>query len=200
MDISEICSLALMRIGSKTGIADVTTEQSKEGKLCRIIYPLAVDTVLREFPWNFATRRVSLAQVSGATCTNWEYVYAYPTDCLRIDSIVVEGSRMPTIGYKVQYEVGFDGTQKVIFCDSDSVEIIYRSRVEDFQVWDPCAVSALAWYIASELAMPLASKPDVSALCRNGYLATIHAAAAMSLNERQDGPDPDGEINTTRFS
>lgn len=198
MDITEVCNLALLRVGVSTSVADVMTEVSKEAKMLRSIYPLAIDTVLRDFPWNFATRRVTLA-LSGDEPTNWEYSYAYPSDCLMVDAIVVEGLRKPRNDQRIQYEVGYDGSAKKIYTDLEDAEIIYRARVTDLSQWDALALSGLSWYIAAELAMPLSARAEIASLCRNAYAQTINDAAARNMNERMDGPEPDAEWLAVRF-
>ena len=73
----EIYNLALSRIGQDT--LSSVDESSKAGRLCRLHYALLRDAVLRAHPWNFAMRRVELAQVTFTPAFEYDYAYALPT-------------------------------------------------------------------------------------------------------------------------
>ena len=51
---------------------------------------------------------------------------------------------------------------------------------------------------AMRVARPLAGKPDAGNLAEKAYLQALSAAAAQSLNEAHEGPEPDSEFLTVR--
>lgn len=73
---TEICNRALIRIGADT-IVDIT-ENSKEGRLCNILYDQIRKDLLRSHPWNFAIRRIILAPDAN-TAPNTDFFYYLPT-------------------------------------------------------------------------------------------------------------------------
>ncbi|EOW44572.1 hypothetical protein A1YG_03321, partial [Escherichia coli KTE130] len=115
--VVEICNRALSNIGNSRSINSLT-EASKEAGECSLHFEACRDAVLSDFDWNFATKRVALADTSNPP-PDWEYAYQYPSDCLRITEIMLPGVRNPTAAMRVQYEVGADtdGTGKLIYTD-----------------------------------------------------------------------------------
>lgn len=193
---TEVCNLALLRAGQDT--ISSLTEPSRSAQLCSILFAQCRDAMLREFPWNFARRRVSLALLEDVPPTNWEMAYALPTDCLQALAVVVPGLRFPRVSQKAPFEVSSNGTQRVLFTDQEEAELIYTARVESISMWDPLAVSALAWLLCSELAVPLALKPEQGQNARNAYLQAKNLAASQSLNEGFEGVEPLGDILSGR--
>jgi hypothetical protein len=83
-----IVNMALTEIGITKAIENLATEVSQEAVTARLIYRTLVDTVLRDFPWNFATEYATLARVAGSiespVNADWTYSYRLPLDCLRV--------------------------------------------------------------------------------------------------------------------
>ena len=127
--VVEICNRALSNIGNSRSINSLT-EASKEAGECSLHFEACRDAVLSDFDWNFATKRVALADTSNPP-PDWEYAYQYPSDCLRITEIMLPGVRNPTAAMRVQYEVGADtnGTGKLIYTDQPQAWLKYVSRV-----------------------------------------------------------------------
>ena len=76
----DICNLALSHIGASATISSLT-EASEEAFHCNLLFADTRDTLLRSFPWVFATRHIALSDV-GTPPGNWAYRYSYPNDCL----------------------------------------------------------------------------------------------------------------------
>lgn len=191
--VVDIYNMALFRIGNSQTVASVD-ESSAEARACNTFYEQCRDYMLRDFPWGFARRRVTLAQTTDAVPTNWQYVYAYPSDCLKFYGIVLPGSRQPIIPQQIPFELATNGTSRVIYCDASPAEAIYISKVEDPAQFDPLFVSALAYYLAAEICMPLSVKTDIQNAMRQAYLQTVMSAAASDMSETFRGPEPDGEL------
>ncbi len=77
--VVEICNRALSNIGNSRSINSLT-EASKEAGECSLHFEACRDAVLSDFDWNFATKRVALADTSNPP-PDWEYAYQYPSDC-----------------------------------------------------------------------------------------------------------------------
>jgi len=71
---SDIANLALLHLGDKGSITTLATDTTPEARKLRALYEVRRDSLLRSYPWNFATKRARLAisytSFSGAALTN----------------------------------------------------------------------------------------------------------------------------------
>lgn len=174
---AQICNLALAHINqTKTQISDLDTDQGTTAIQCRIHYDVARRFVLADHNWNFATKRVALA-VIGSPPSDWLYRYDYPSDCLRAREIQrFTKSEMP-----IAFKVEDDGTGAglCILTDKDEATLIYTKDVTNPALFTPGFVSAMAWYLASELAPALSGDEKKQQQCYSiyrGHLSGAHAA------------------------
>lgn len=84
-DLIQIANLSLSRIGTRSSIADLA-EDSPEARGFNTIYEQARDETLDAVDWGFARARRYLANL-GSPPLDWQYRYAYPSDCLKIRGI-----------------------------------------------------------------------------------------------------------------
>ena len=89
----DICNRALSRLGTRATIAALS-ENSTEARTAAIWYATTRDALLRAADWNFARRRVALAEL-GTPPTGWAFRYALPTDCLRLLRLASTGPGLP---------------------------------------------------------------------------------------------------------
>ena len=87
--VIEICNRALSNIGNSRSINSLN-EASKEADQCSLHFDACRDAALADFDWNFATKRLALADTNNPP-PDWQYAYQYPTDCVRITEIMVPG-------------------------------------------------------------------------------------------------------------
>lgn len=208
MDDVQICNLALSRIGISLKIASLQTERTKEAIELRNVYELTRDRVLGAAPWPFAKRTVQLAKV-GDTPARWKYRYAYPNDCLAlrglfpaslIGSFTQQTLRQYLMLNKTPHEMELTtGDVQTIVTDLDQAYAIYTVRVTNPSVFDAAFVSAFAWSLAAEVALPLAKTIDHSRNAGAQYAAEINTALAKSLNEEGGDAPPDSEFVIARL-
>jgi hypothetical protein len=163
----DICNLALARLGSTKTVADITgTSTTNEEALCKLLYPIARDYVLREAPWNFALKTAALA---GSTTgpSHWTYQYDYPSDCIRV--VKVLGGTSPRVDEPQPFEVFNSGSARKIATQQASAYAQYVMQVTDPTLFDSQFISALAMYLASELSVSLSASPDTAERLRAGY-------------------------------
>ena len=163
----DICNLALAKVGASIQVTDITgTPTSNEAALCKLMYPLSRDFVLREAPWNFATKTAALA---GSTTgpSHWAYQYDYPSDCIRL--LKVLGTTSPRVDEPQPFEVFNSGTAKKIATNQASASARYTMQVTDPGLFDFQYIQALATYLAAELSVALSRSPDVSVRLREEY-------------------------------
>lgn len=207
-----ICNLALARIGQDIQISDIedNTENSKEARLCRLHYGPSLDKVLEDFPWNFSTRYVALAEVDVAPPPGWQYVYQYPTDALTIRKLLTEAgdrlpfdsgcygwpqdqfcaylNNLPKVPYQIIANAALDG--RLIVTDLPEAYCVYTARVDSPQGYPSGFAKALWTYLASELCMPMSGNDERRTAILNEYVAMKDMAAANSLNEEGYDRDP----------
>lgn len=196
--IIEICNLALSNIG-KDNISALD-EAGAEARACRQFYATTRDLLLQGYPWRFAGKSASMAEVEAPVATRWAHVYARPNDCLKIRYVRrdypagedVLDTRQDEI--QTPYEV--DGG--LIYCNLSPAILHYTRRVEDPSLFSPLFVEALAWHLAVRLSMPLTRDPKMRA---DAYqLAQIAAVAAelADANEARESSDHESEYNGVR--
>jgi len=93
-----ICNLALSHLGDTAQVVSIAPpDSSVQAQLCARFYSVARNALLEMAAWGFATRRVTLAQVTNPTLDAdgngpWLYAYAAPSDLLNALAVVPAGS------------------------------------------------------------------------------------------------------------
>lgn len=80
---TDICNLSLDLLSANT-ILDAEIPSTSSEELCNRWYDKSRKKVLREHPWNFATKRASLAASSTAPAFEYDYAYPVPADFVRL--------------------------------------------------------------------------------------------------------------------
>jgi hypothetical protein len=200
----DICNLALLRIGSSKQLASLT-EASTEGRACALLYPLKREQALASFPWAFATKREELALLSGGTTpqeeprSGWAFVYALPADCLS-PQYIWAGKRNPTPEQRPPFttELASSGDGRVLLTDVEDAQLVYTAPVTTAVRFPPLFVEALAWLLASELALSLRKEPGLGRAALMQWQAALGAAGAQALREQQTDVAPDADFIRAR--
>lgn len=186
----DVFNLALSRCGVYNNAVADMNENTKQAGVCRVFYDQCRRYILRDFPWRFAERRVQLSALANPP-TNWSYKYPYPPDCLMVRYLVVPGMRNQRVDQCVPIQVMNDAVDgKVLVSDMTPAELCYTTDVEDLNIWDDVAVSALAYRLAGEIVMPLSMDPNLVGMMTSGYLKEVSRAAAAMLNEGSPDAEP----------
>lgn len=189
--IVSICNLALSNIG-KDNISSID-ESGPEARACRQFYDHVRDMLLQAYPWRWAGKTVSLAEVANDKPGAWGYAYQRPTDCLKVRAVrplysndLVDIEDAKTDSYGIMHEI--EG--QTIYTDISPAFLRYTYRVPDPTKFPPLFVEALAWHLAVRLAMPLTRDPSVRRECFN-VANGMQASAQMSdaNEERETLPD-----------
>lgn len=142
----DICNIALSNIGCMP-IASMN-ENSESARLMRLNYNRCLEAVLREFPWKFATKAVSLVTAGDDEHIGYEHAYVYPYDCLRLVHVYDERMKRPQ-EYTVRLST--DRTYKVILTDTPSAVAEYTAILEDTTLFPSTFIEALAYKISYEI-------------------------------------------------
>jgi hypothetical protein len=179
--IVEICSIALMNLGSEaiTSIDDATTR----AKLCKAYYPVVRDAVLRAYPWNCAKYTQSLALLAAVPVNeNWEHQFTLPTSpyCLWVPKFMNED---------LIYEI----TGRVLLTNESEVILNYIYQVENPGLFDPLLVEAIIARLSHNLAYPLTGVASTAELMWKLYLVKLQEA--RTIDGMENGEEKSYESN-----
>lgn len=194
----EIANMALGRIGGAQQIADFE-EHSAEAAACKLWYPLCRDRVLEDMDWPFARVRVGLGEdADNDPPAEWGYQYVYPSGAMAIRSLSF-GGQVPQTGQRVPFEVVARGTTgRAILANISPATAVYTAKITTVALYPPSFASAVAWLMATELAMVIPKSGTVRDASMRYYLMELNAARANALNENQDLPEPESEFIQVR--
>jgi hypothetical protein len=191
-----ICNMALGHIG-KTIFIDSLSENSQAASVCNVFYEPCRDMALADAHWNFASKRVELADL-GTPPTNWLYRYALPTDCIEARYLIVLGSRTPLAKDRIPFELAEENSVRVLYTDQEEAELVYTKRQENPNLFSPQFVFSMSLLLASRIVMPLSAAPALADKMLNMYEIYINKARTASLREGQNDVEPDCEFVTGR--
>lgn len=166
---TDICNISLALVGSKS-ILDLSDE-SKRARLCKRLYPLLRDDMLRDHLWNFAINMGTLAEKTSAPLFGFSKCFSLPQDFLRL------------VGMEDRY-VEYRLENGVIHSSESVLRIRYIKRIEDSEVFDSSFVMALAYRIAAELALPLADDNNLHNILLSK--ANKQASLARSIDAQEN--------------
>lgn len=171
----DICNLALSHLGDSATVVSLNPpEGSAQAEHCARFFPIARDSLLELHPWNFATRRVAMANL-GSNWPEWDYGYAKPSDAIKVWSVLPPAAtddysapaKLPSTWvppgaadwgtYTPQpfaIEVNAAGND-VIYSDQVDAVARYTFSVTDTARFSSLFTMALSWHLASMLAGPI---------------------------------------------
>lgn len=148
----DIWNLALSNIGHKANIAD-PDEATAEANHCRRFYPIALGITLERFAWGFATRRVSLAEVTNPV-NHWMFAYALPNLCIAPRAVLLPESTDDSKEQDFAVESDDDGNA-ILYTNVEDAVLKYTTLVDDTTKFTPLFVTALSFDLAAMLAGPI---------------------------------------------
>ena len=164
----DICNLALTWLGANPIIS--LDDPQTEAKVAKATYPYVRDEVLSESAWTFAIRRNSLPKLADAPHHYFANAYQLPSDCLRVLTLNVYQRG------QVQPEYAVEGG--MLLTDEGKADIVYLARVVDPAEYPPQFVMALAYKLASAMAVPIAHDANLMAAFEQQYQVAKRKAVA----------------------
>lgn len=173
-----IVNMALTRCGASPITA--LDDENDKARLALEYYEPTVQAMLRDHPWNFAVRRLALAESSEEPINEWDHQFPLPSDpyCIRPLSVncgqtdfVIEG--------------------RSILTNDSAVTLRYVARVNEGD-FDPLFVQALVLTLASKFMYRL-TVSDASRAAILQELETVAKPAARTadaMEQREPYVDP----------
>ena len=185
-------ALGRIRAGNIDDIGAPTTAAIK----CNLYYEPSRDFVLADFPWNFAKKTLSLGKLSEVP-VEWTFQYTYPADALNMRYLLA-ASTLRQHNDPTEWEImlSTDGSQ-VIATDLDAACVAYTVKQENVNLFSAHFVTALSWYLAGEVAIPIAGTSKGRILrddAMKGYINFMDAAIAANASEGETGKRRDPEL------
>jgi hypothetical protein len=179
----DICNRALQKLGASRIIS--RTDNTKEARACNFAFDIVRDSELRIHNWNFAVKRVVLAEDTSTPDFGYGHQFQLPSDWLRnyMSSDSTQGS-----SGDVKPSWKTEG-KKILTDDGGSFNLKYIARVEDTTQFDSLFVESLAAKMAYELAEELTQSNTKKAAALEDYNRTIREAKRIDAIE-----DPSDEI------
>lgn len=197
---TEVANLALLHLAitNKT-ISNLETERSTEANVCRMFYSVALENVLRDYSWPFATKFAALALIEENPNEEWLFSYRYPTDCSRIKRMVSAVEEVSATD-RITYKIASDSGGRIILANQEQAKIEYVSKIDDPSKMTPDFIMAFSFKLAHYMAPSLtAGDPfKLGERASQNYEIEISQARSNAFNEEQPGSSVESEFTRSR--
>jgi hypothetical protein len=138
----------LLKIGQNS-ISSYDDDSSLRGQWCRHVYDQAVQSLLYQYPWTFASRFADLAKIprtSNGESPEFQSKFSLPSDFLRLIAVYDHGGRelIPFTGAKPPYEL----ISGCLLSDTEGCVIKYVFNLESVPHMSPLFIDCLVLEIA----------------------------------------------------
>lgn len=169
---TDIVNQALQMIGGNNSTVQGAypafgPDNSAQAKAANALYGPCVQTVGRQFEWDFARRTVALALTGNAAPFPWSFEYGYPSNGIEVWAVIPAAEVDPNNPIPYNFAVanavyGAPPAQgRVIHTNLTGAMAVYNNNPTE-NTWDASFREAVVRLLASELAMAIAGKPDVA--------------------------------------
>ena len=165
--VVQICNMALLKFGDVTIVS--LDDATREGRACKVFYPLLRDQLVYAHPWNFAMARADIsAQLTDTPAFGYDYAYTVPADCLRVWELY--GSS--------EWEIEAD---RLLTNQEEEIYIRYIKQVTETGRFSPAFERCLSTLLGAELAAKIKGDKN-HRLALLEELNKIDLPAARQLN------------------
>lgn len=142
-----------------------TFDSSKAGVAASYLYPAVVQTVARQYGYDFSRNVAALTTTGNSPPLGWTYEYNYPTNGIEVRQVIpasVADANNPT---PVRWTVGnatvSASLKRVIWSNTVTASAYFTNQPTPDQ-WDAGFTEAVVRLLGSEMAQALAGKPETS--------------------------------------
>lgn len=193
----DIWNMALSHLGVKQKVTS-ETEDSDEAEACRTFYDLALEEVLREFPWSFGRKTADLALIRENPNTLWTYEYRYPSDCLFLLRLVATTSGWEDRAL-IPFHLSTDSSGRVIWTNVKNAVAEYTMRVDNPVLFTAHFVRTLSYRLAALMAMRfLRIDPGIARLADLLYERSRQEGQAADAQENYQAQPPPTDLVRAR--
>jgi hypothetical protein len=176
----QLCNNALLLLGAKsiTSFTDGTISSNT----CRQFYEPTRNELLAQHFWNFAIKRVSLAEIVTTPAFEWAAQYELPSDFVRVRRL----------NYVNDVPYIIEGT-KILTDQRSELQLVYVARVSDTVQFSPLFTSVLTTLMAI-LIGPTITGDGTASVRLAARLRDLLLTAKMV--DSQDGTPENWDIST----
>lgn len=175
-----IVNQAIQMIGDNqpavTGEAP-TFDDSAAGVALQSLYTPCVQTVARQWGWDFARNTVTLTLSPNAAPYPWTYEYVYPTNGVDVWTLMPsseDDSNNPSPTNWNPANAVVNGTQqRVIHTNVQSAKAVFNNAPGP-EAWDALFREAVVRLLASELAMAIGGAPETSKMMQDSAMGFVN--------------------------
>ncbi len=196
--VVSICNLALSNIGKDN--INALTDAGAEARACSQFYDHVRGALLQGYPWRFAGKSVSLAEVANDKAGQWSHAYKRPTDCLKVRWVrpaYSEDNGKLSEQEEIEFPYEIDGD--TIYCDLSPAFLRYTFDLSDPSKFSPLFVDAMSWHLAVRLAMPLTRDPKIRADAWQVANSMTGKAEMADANETRANYDHESDLARARI-
>jgi hypothetical protein len=184
--------MALSHIGSEARVSSISPpDGSVEAGHCADFYDQARTELLEPGNWNFALKRVLLAQTTNLS-TAWAYAYVKPSDCQRALRVLRPNVTVTVFTQDIvsahtddHDSAAFDIEGEVLYSNEPDAVLIYTRDVVDTNRFPASFTSALSYLLSAYLAGPIIKGNEgvrVSDAMRQRAMALADVSATSAAN------------------
>ncbi len=196
----DIYNLALGNIASKATVQSLT-EDSNERKTCDAFFDSALQIVLEDHDWGFASDDDDLVQLKESSdlvppTKPWLYEYVYPSEAVFIREIVRDTDNEKEVPFAIG--INDEATGKVILTDKKSAKARWTRRITNETLLTPRAAEAVGWKLSTMIVIPLTHNLKLKQAAETSYLRAITQAKTSNFNEGANRTAPEPEAIQAR--
>jgi len=190
MDVTsstDVCNLALDLLSAGT-VSDVENPTTATEEFLSRWYNLTRKRLLREHPWNFATKRASLSASATPPPFGFTAQYPVPNDFVRLLYVVqntTQDSELPANPDYYKLEGGNIQTSSQV-TDDGVLRIKYIYDIKSVSAFDPMFIELLAYDLAVAIAFKV--KEGNTDLQRVAELRKQRAQVAKAIDGQESPP------------
>jgi hypothetical protein len=164
----DIANQAIMMFGNDTPPVSGQApnfDDSTAGKALQKLYAPCVQTVAKQFGWDFARNNVTLALSGNAPPVYWSYEYLYPSMGVEVLQVLPPVIADPNDPLPINWSVGnspVSNAQTRVIWSNQAGALAVINNAPSEATWDALFREAVVRLLASELADAIAGKPDTA--------------------------------------
>lgn len=140
-------------------------DNSAAGTALNNLYGPAVQTVARQFGYDFSRNTAKLALSGNTPLAVWPFEYLYPTNGIEVRQLIPGAAADPNNPVPVNWDVCntivSGANKKVIQTDVPNALAVFTNQPSE-DTWDPLFREAVVRLLASELAIAIDGRPETA--------------------------------------
>lgn len=165
---NDIANQAIMLIGDNQPKVSGTApnfDSSPAGLALAEIYQPTVQTVMRQFGWDFSRASIPLTVTGNTAPFPYTYEYAWPANCAQLWQVMPQTLEDPFDPLPVEWVTGntlvANVQSRVIWTNQQNAQAVYNSTPDE-DTWDSLFTETVVRLLASKLATAIDGKAQTA--------------------------------------